>query len=194
MNRIFICLASLDGLALFASVALGTMYKLRGAHADEHDTIWMVHFYFGLASTILNLLVHCLIFTYFLGTGRWVKEVALAYGLPDEPYPKLTRELKRKTFPPALIAMLIAIAAVAAGAGAQLRSWHWSIHASLSGITLIVNLCAFVIEYRNVALNAEVVDKVLQEAERIRAEKGLSTSEEALARVGSPGTELEFAL
>jgi hypothetical protein len=163
-------------------VVLGTLSKLRGAQANEQDVIWMVHFYFGLGSAILNLLVHCLIFTYFLGTGRWVKEVALAYGLPDVPYPKLTRELKRKTFPPALIAMLIAIATAAAGAGAQLRSWHWTIHASLAVLTLIVNLCAFVIEYRNVTLNAEVVDKVLQEAERIRAEKGLPTSEEALAR------------
>src|SRR5438105_12609331 len=121
MIRIFLLLASLDGLALCASVVLGTLSKLHGAQLNEQDQIWMFHFYCGLGSAVLNLLVHCLIFTYFLGTGRWIKETALAYSLPDEPYPKLTRQLKRQTFPPALFAMLITIATVAPGAGAQLR-------------------------------------------------------------------------
>ena len=52
-------------------------------------------------------------YTYFLGTGRWVKEVGLAYELPDDPLPRLTRELKRRTFPPALFAMLVAMASLA---------------------------------------------------------------------------------
>src|SRR5258708_27603731 len=67
---------------------------------------------------MLTWFVHCLIFTYFLGTGRWVKEVKLAYNLPDQPLAKLTRELKRRGFPPALFAMLAAIATGAARAAA----------------------------------------------------------------------------
>ncbi len=181
MVRIFVALAGLDGLALLASVVLGTLSKLRGAQTNIDDQMWMFHFYCGLGSAMLNLLVHCLIFTYLLGTGRWVKEVALAYRLPDEPYPKLTRELKRRTFPPALFAMLITIATVAAGAGAQLRAWHWTIHASLAGATLIVNLLAFIIEVRNVRLNGAVVEKVREEAERMRREQGLPSSEQVLA-------------
>jgi hypothetical protein len=184
MIRIFLVLASLDGLALCASVVLGTLSKLRGAQFNEQDQMWMYHFYCGLGSSMLNLLVHCLIFTYFLGTGRWVKEVALAYRLPDEPYPKLTRELKRRTFPPALFGMLIAIGTVAAGAGAQLRAWHWTIHASLAAATLIINAWAFVVEGRNVRTNAMVIEKVREQAESVRREQGLPTSEEALARDG----------
>ena len=57
-----------------------------------------------MASTT-SLGVLCLIFIYFLGTGRWVKEVAIGYKIPDDPLPKLTRELKRKAFPAALFAM-----------------------------------------------------------------------------------------
>src|SRR5438477_10896562 len=160
MIRTFLVLASIDGLALCASVVLGTLSKMRGAQTNIDDQVWMFHFYCGLGSAVLNLLVHCLIFTYFLGTGRWVKEAALAYSLPDEPYPKLTRQLKRWTFPPALFAMLITIATVAAGAGAQLRAWHWTIHASLAALTLIINLGAFIIEARNVRTNGFVVEKV----------------------------------
>ena len=54
--------------------------------------------------------------------------MTLAYQMPDEPHHKRTRELKRKTFPPALFAMLIGIAAAAAGAGVQLQEWKWYVH------------------------------------------------------------------
>jgi hypothetical protein len=184
MSRIFLVLASLDGLALLGSTVLGAVYKLRGGQTGDQEFTWMAHYGLGLGSAILNLFVHCLIFTYFLGTGRWVKEVALAYSLPDVPYPKLTRELKRKTFPPALFGMLITIATVAAGAGAQLQSWHWTIHASLAVLTLILNMYAFVVEYRSLSLNGVVIEKVLEEVERMRAERGLPSSQEALSGNG----------
>src|SRR5438045_5752329 len=132
MTRIFSTLAALNALMLLACFCSGVTARLRDAAQHPSDPTYLIHFYLGLISAIATLLVHCLIFTYFLGTGRWVKEVGLAYGLPDEPLPKLTRELKRKTFPPALFAMLIAIATAAAGAGAQLQAWPWPVHASLA--------------------------------------------------------------
>ena len=85
------------------------------------DPTYQIHFLLGLFAVLVTLAVHCLIFIYFLGTGRWVKEVVLAYRLPDAPLPRLTRELKRRTFPLALLAMLVPIATAAAGAGAAAR-------------------------------------------------------------------------
>src|SRR5438445_12133136 len=132
MTHLFPILATLNGLMLAVAFVLGALSKLRDGVHNPSDQIFWYHFLFGLSAALLTLLVHCLIFTYFLGTGRWVKEVAIAYRLPDEPLPKLTRELKRKTFPPALFAMLIAIATAAAGAGAQLKDWPWPVHATLA--------------------------------------------------------------
>lgn len=180
MTRIFTGLAVLESIALLASFALGTLSKLRGASLDPDDRIYMIHIVLGLFAVLGALLVHCLIFTYFLGTGRWVKEVGLAYRLPDEPLPKLTRELKRWTFPPALFAMLIAIATAAAGAAAQRREWPWEVHATLATLTLLINLWAFRVEYRNLKANAEVLDRVLVEVDRIRAARGLPSNEEQL--------------
>lgn len=148
--------------------------------ALHKNTIFLIHFYLGLAFALGALLVHCLIFTYLLGTGRWVKEVGIAYQIPDEPLPRQTRELKRATFPPALFAMLIAIATAAAGAGVQLQAWHWTVHASLAGLTLLINLWAFRIEYRAVETNARLLQGVLEEVDRIRRERGLITNAEAL--------------
>ncbi len=182
MKRIFVVLASLNAAALLATYGVGVASKLRGA-AEAGEPLYMAHYFLGLFSVILGpLAVHCLIFIYFLGTGRWVKEVALAYRLPDQPWPKQTRELKRRTFPVALTAMLISIATAAAGLGAQLQHWPWPIHATAATVTLFANLWAFVVEYRNVGANALVIDAVYAEADRLRAEQGLPPSAEAVER------------
>src|SRR5437764_12234590 len=150
MTRIFLTLAAADALALAVAFALGCWSKLTdGLHAPA-SSAYLLHFLFGLFTAVGTILTHCLIFTYFLGTGRWVKEVTLAYDLPDEPWHKRTRELKRATFPPALAAMLITIATAAGGAGAQLQAWPWQVHLALGTVTLLVNLWAFRLEYRNV--------------------------------------------
>jgi phosphoglycerol transferase MdoB-like AlkP superfamily enzyme len=175
MARLFTVLAALNLLALLASFVLGMLSKFL-----DHGQFFIPHFTLGLFTAIGTLLVHCIIFTYFLGTGRWVKEVSIAYNLPDEPFYKPTRELKRASFPPALTAMLITITASAAGAGAQLQMWPWWIHFSLAIITLAVNVWAYQVEFRCVRVNAQVMEAVLIEVDRIRAEQGLVSNAEAL--------------
>jgi hypothetical protein len=80
--------------------------------------------------------------------------------------------------------MLIVIGTAAAGTGVQLGVWPWYIHGTLAIITLVVNGQAFVVEYFNVRANAAVIDAVLQEVDRIRAERGLPSNEEALQEEG----------
>jgi hypothetical protein len=179
MTRIFLSLAVAIVFSLLVTIGVGFASFFLDVSLLKKD-IFVVHFFLGLLTAMGILLVHCIIFTYFLGTGRWVKEVGLAYQLPDQPLPRLTRELKRKTFPPALFAMLIAIATAAAGAGAQNLGWPWYIHGSLAFLTLLVNLWAFRIEYRNLELNAGILQDVLREVDRIRSERGLPSNAEAL--------------
>ncbi|HEY7426332.1 MAG TPA: hypothetical protein VH682_19020 [Gemmataceae bacterium] len=183
MSRILARLAAFNFFVLLLTFAVGWLSRWRGSLTNGDDSTYMIHVYLGLLAVILTLGVHCLIFIYFLGTGRWVKEVALAYRLPDAPLPRLTRDLKRRTFPVALAAMLVPIAAAAAGmAAAQLREWSWIVHASLASVTLLVNLWAFVVEYRNVTINTGVIDNVMHEVDRIRAEHGLPSNAEAIER------------
>jgi hypothetical protein len=181
MNRIFLTLASLNAFALLASFVVGTVSKLGDGLHHGQSAAFAAHFTLGLLTAILTLFVHCLIFTYFLGTGRWVKEVGLAYRLPDAGWPKHTRELKRQTFPPALFAMLITIGTSAAGAGAMWRQWPWYVHGSLAVLTLLMNGWAFVIEFRNVSINGRIIEEVLAETDRIRAARGLPSNADALA-------------
>jgi hypothetical protein len=129
---------------------------------------------------VATLLVHCMIFTYFLGTGRWVKEVTLAYDLPDAPLHKTTRELKRKTFPPALFAMLGTIATAAAGGGRQLQDWPYQIHFTLAVCAILLNGWAYWVEIRSLLTNERILARVYEEVERVRKERGLPSSEDAL--------------
>jgi len=179
MKRIFTTLATINGLALGLSAALG-WWSARGGRGMSEDSLYLAHFGLGLAASILTLLVHCIVFTYFLGTGRWVKEVKYAYRLPDEPWPRLTRDLKRRTFPFALAAMLVTIAAAASGAGRQLQEWPWQVHGGLAVATLAVNLFVFVLEYRNISINSDAIDNVTALVEEIRASHHLPPSALAL--------------
>src|SRR5206468_2005096 len=104
MSRILLQFSVANFLLLALTFVLGWVSYGRGSLYILSDPNYPLHLYLGLFAIICNLGLHCLVFIYFLGTGRWVKEVAIAYGMPDEPLPKLTRELKRKTFPPALFA------------------------------------------------------------------------------------------
>jgi hypothetical protein len=180
MTRILSRLSAFNLVALSAAFVVGWVSFFRGSRANPPVSTYDVHIYLGLLAVTTALAVHCLIFIYFLGTGRWVKEVALAYRIPDEPLPRQTRELKRKTFPAALLAMLVPIAASAAGAGVATQVWSWPVHASLAVAALLVNIWAFRIEYRNVAINARIIDEVMREVDRIRAERGLPSNDEAL--------------
>ena len=181
MTRILVNLTALNFTVLAATFVVGWVSFFRGSRAgDADDPTYMLHMFLGLTATTTTLFLHSLVFIYFLGTGRWVKEVAIAYAIPDQPLPKLTRDLKRRAFPAALFAMLVPIAASAAGGGAATMGWPWPWHASLAVVTLAVNVWAFAVEYRCVRTNAGVIDDVMREVERIRAERGLPSNAEAL--------------
>lgn len=180
MSQILIRLAAVNYLALVVTFSIGWLSFAHDSAKNPNDSTYLLHFSLGLFTVLLTLAVHCLIFIYFLGTGRWVKEVAIAYRLPDEPLPKLTRDLKRRTFPPALFAMLVPIATAAAGTAAQRQEWSWIYHALLAVATLLINAWAFIVEYRNVSINAKVIDDVMREVDRLRAEAGLPSNAEAL--------------
>ena len=182
MTRTFSILAALLTFAMLATIAVGFWSFFLEREDPLRQDIFLLHFHLGLWTSIGILLVHCIIFTYFLGTGRWVKEVGIAYQLPDDPLPKTTRELKRATFPPALFSMLIAIFTSAAGAGVLFQSWSWHLHAIGAFLTLAINLWAFRVEYRNLAANIVVLHAVLVEVDRIRAAQGLETNAEAAQR------------
>jgi hypothetical protein len=182
MTRLFLILAPLNAALLIGALFSGVV-SWRQSGSDRNAEVYLLHFVLGLTTALTTLFVHCLVLTYFLGTGRWVKEVCLAYGLPDENLPGQTRDIKRRNTPRVILAMLLTIAAAASGTAAQQRVWPGWVHLTLALTTVVVNLHVFFVEYGNMRLNGQILDAVITDVERIRAERGLPSSEEALRDV-----------
>ena len=89
MARTFRTLAVLLTLAILVTISIGFWSFLTPGEAKFKD-IFIVHFVCGLSTAIGILLVHCLIFTYFLGTGRGVNAVAAIWAKLCASTPSIT--------------------------------------------------------------------------------------------------------
>ena len=88
-----------------------------------------IHMLLGILAALMAVLVQSIGVTYFIGTGRWCKEVVEAYQL-DEQFVRQHAKLKRQAFPFALLgiaAVLTQVQARLEGAsqeGVQLASFE----------------------------------------------------------------------
>jgi hypothetical protein len=166
MNRIFLGMAVACGSLLTATYVLGLCASAE-TRATSH--VWHdVHFLVGLLTVIMGLLVHSIVFTYFLGTGKWVREVARVYRLPDWVYAQAIRN-KRRAFPFELAGMSLFGLTAWFGAGTDARGWPSLWHLALAATTFAFNLGAFVAEYAAIVGQARLLLEVKREADRLRA-------------------------
>lgn len=148
-----------------------------------------LHFYLGVASSILVILVNSVTVTYFVGTSRWCKEVAETYDLPAELQFRSTL-IKRRTFPWAAAGMLAMVGLAALGGlsdpsiplnqaqpgrSAAMVQWHYL---AAMGI-LAFSAVTFAVQALKISENYEAIQAILAEVQRIRTEKGLPVSEAA---------------
>ena len=67
MHRIFLGLAVTVGTLMVVTLFLGFLVP------SETGGMWHdLHFLMGLLTVLMGLLIHSIVFTYFLGTGKWV--------------------------------------------------------------------------------------------------------------------------
>ena len=173
MNRIFIGLAGLHLIAMCVAAELGTLVAANGARSD-----WMMwHWHAGFWTSLLTLLVHSIVLTYFVGTGRWVREVGTVYGF-DGVWVRRTWRTKLHAIPLIVASMLMAVVTAALGASVdpgstvRLESWMGIPAAHLhrySAIALfLVNLVSYWFEYAALRANATTISEVMEQVERVR--------------------------
>jgi hypothetical protein len=139
-----------------------------------------VHLLTGVAATLGIVLVGSIAVTYFIGTGRWCREVVEAYALEDQLLQE-SRALKGRSFPWALTAMLTAMAVSALGARSDpgngfANSGDWvTLHlaAALTGLVL-VSVCFFVLWLRLVD-NQSLIHRIMSRVHDERLARGLDT-------------------
>lgn len=155
---------------LVATAGLGLWVGDLHGQTDPAVLRWAtVHRLSGAFAALTVVLVNSMAFTYFIGTGRWCREVVEAYGLDPSLFDR-ARRLKRRAFPSVLVGMLAVVVAAALGAAADPASGRpgtadWvTVH--LVGSLACVALIAFCFQSqyavigRQQALVGEVLDQV----------------------------------
>jgi hypothetical protein len=145
------------------------------------------HWDAGLATCILTLLVHSVVLTYFVGTGRWVREVSEVYGFALDLYAKAWKT-KARAIPFAMGSMLVIIAAGAMGAAAdpgatvRLGTWmgvaagRWHLISVLAALAF--NTISYWMEYRALEAHALIIDQVMHQVAQVRAAHGAAAAEQ----------------
>ena len=165
MHRIFLGLAVTNSSLLLASFGFGFAAATEGRPAHH----WRdVHFLLGLFSSVLTLMVHSIVFTYFLGTGKWVREVARVYRLPDWVEAQAVRN-KRRAFPFEMWSMILICGTAWLGAASDTRAFDSTWHLGLAAFALAFNLGAYVVEYASIVAQARLLLEVKDQADRLRA-------------------------
>jgi hypothetical protein len=165
MNRIFLGLAITSGSLMVTSFGFGlaAVGEDRAGGHVVHD----LHFLIALLTVVVVLLAHSIVFTYFLGTGKWIQEVVRVYRMPAWVSAQALKN-KRRAFPFELLGMALLGGATWLGAGTDTRGWPSLWHLSLAAIALAFNLGAFVVEYAAIVTQGRLLLEVKAEADRLR--------------------------
>ena len=115
----------------------------------------------GVLATITCVAVHCVVFTYFIATAKWVQHAVSVKRL-DPALSAPTRSFKAQAFPAALSAM--AVVFVTAITGAATFSGYFrstTVHHALAIASLVVNALVALVELRAIARNGRLIDGIL---------------------------------
>jgi len=181
VTRIFLTLAIFAALITATAFVLGM--SIGDATQQEAQSMVGYHLLIGLGALIFTSLVHAIVLTYFMGTGRWLEETTTAYRLSWDYYQE-SKTLKYRTIMLMLLCFLLLITTGAFGAASDPASavgfrgfWGWDggqIHMTIALITWGVNLGVNLFQYMTLSRNGEIIEAVMGEVRRIRLENGLT--------------------
>src|SRR5688500_17582785 len=115
----------------------------------------------GALAALTCCAVHCVVFTYFVATAKWVRHAVMVKRL-DPSLLTPTRSFKAQAFPAALAAMAATFLAAVAGAAADNYPGPWrAVHHAAALAAIAVNLAAAAFEGRAVVRNGRLIDGVL---------------------------------
>jgi hypothetical protein len=154
MLSLFLALTAFNLLCLLLTAALGYAY------GGSEVTQW--HALAGVVATMTCCAVHCVVFTYFIATAKWVQHAVTVKQL-DASLVAPTRSFKLQAFPAALLAMLAVFAAALLGAARASYGTSPAYHHVVAWVAVAVNALVAVTEYRAIARNGRLIDGILEQ-------------------------------
>jgi hypothetical protein len=186
MSRIFLTLSLLSLALISAAFAMGlTMGDLYAKPEPSEATYaWATrHRLTGVAAALSVVLVESFAFTYFIGTGRWCREVVETYRFDPGPLTACNR-IKRRTFPWLVLGMLAVVGVSALGAAADpatlrpnTQKWaNWHLVSGCLGIVFVG--WTYLMAWKNIVSYHAVLEGVVKHVGRVRRELGLDADPE----------------
>ncbi|MFM9964223.1 MAG: hypothetical protein ACKV2Q_23710 [Planctomycetaceae bacterium] len=187
MTRIFLTLASASTLLLLTVFGLGL--NIGDPRSLESQSLVSWHLMLALTGLVCAALVHALVLTYFMGTGRWIEDVSKAYQLDDH-WRLESRRLKYGFLPwmtGSLLLLLITIGfGAAADPAARLGFSGWmglpasTWHLLVAIATVCANFFANVREFQSLERNGQLIQEVVEKVREMRIARGLPVEGEVL--------------
>lgn len=156
MIQLFLGLTVFNLLCLSITAALGYAVMITGPRWGSY------HQLVGVLSTISCMAVHCIVFTYFIATAKWVLH-AIELKRLDPALAAPTRSFKSQAFPAAVLAMASTFAAAVVGAATFSYGIAPLWHHVLALLAIAINAAVAVVEYRSIGRNAALIDQILEQ-------------------------------
>ena len=181
MSQVF-SRASLFAMSLLVATA-GLGLWLGDLHGQTDPLVlrWgTVHRLSGVLAALVVVLVNSMGVTYFIGTGRWCREVVEAYHL-NSAFIERSKKLKKSAFPFALVGMLGVVAIVALGGAADPASGrpgteNWVTPHLLGGLGISAGIAiCFLGQLTPIRAHSVLIDDVMKEVHHARKVRGLDT-------------------
>lgn len=181
MTRIFLTLSSVSTLLLAIVFVLGL--NIDDPKSLESQSLVSWHLMLAMTGLVIAALVHAIVFTYFMGTGRWMEDVSKTYQL-DEKWRLEGQRLKYRVIPWMclwLFLLLPAIIGFGAASDPASRSGFsgWaglsasSVHLLVALMTVFCNVFVNFREFQAIERNGQLVQEVLEKVREIRIARGL---------------------
>jgi hypothetical protein len=153
MIPLFLGLTAFNLICLITSAVLGYASMNRPGLGGSH-------FLVGALASLGCCAVHCVVFTYFIATAKWVQQ-AIALKQLDARLIEPTRSFKAQAFPAAILSMGIVFVTAVFGAATQNYGISITWHHFLAITSIATNAIAAAVELAAIRRNGQLIDDVL---------------------------------
>jgi len=158
MPALFLVITGFNLLCLLLTAVIG--YRFGGSPVTQ----W--HPLAGIAATLVCVAAHCIVFTYFIATAKWVQHAVTVKRL-DPSLVAPTRSFKMQAFPAALLAMASVFIAAILGAARVNYDISPAWHHVAAWVAIAINAGVALVEYGAIARNGRLVDSVLDKINNV---------------------------
>jgi hypothetical protein len=164
---------------MLATALLGLWIGDLHGQTDRAVLRWgTVHRLSGVFAALMVVLVNSMAVTYFIGTGRWCREVVETYGL-SAALTQRAKAIKRAAFPGSVIGMLAVVGIVALGGAADpatgrpgTQNWVTPHLVGAMALAALIAWC-FQSQLPRIRRQQALIEEVLDEVRVIRRDRGL---------------------